>query len=168
MSELAFLSVDAARTDDGFEPRAASPLARALAGAEGVRDLSLVGKLEVRGDVSELDVADEVVRLTPTRALVLGGRETREQLRESGYFVLDLTAALAGLELEAGGEQVLRRLTELDLRALPAVGAVARVRTIVLREGDRFRLFFPQEYGHYVVEVVLDAIAGLALVSFPT
>ena len=46
---LAFLSPSAARAEAGFEPRAASPLARALAGAEGIDDLSLLGKLEVRG-----------------------------------------------------------------------------------------------------------------------
>ncbi len=56
----------------------------------------------------------------------------------------------------------MRRLTDLDLGALPAVGKVAEVPTVVLREGDRFRLFFPQELGHYLAEVVLDTLDGLA------
>jgi hypothetical protein len=36
------------------------------------------------------------------------------------------------------------------------------VQAIVLRdEGETFRFFFPQEYGHYVAEVVVDALEGL-------
>ena len=49
MSELAFLSPDRARSEDLFAPRFASPLARVLAGTTAVRDLSQLGKLEVRG-----------------------------------------------------------------------------------------------------------------------
>ena len=55
----------------------------------------------------------------------------------------------------------MRRLTDLDLDDLPAVGAVAHVPTIVLRNGEEFRLFFPQEYGHYLAEVVLDTLEGV-------
>jgi hypothetical protein len=70
-----------------------------------------------------------------------------------------MTGALAGLEVE--GEQAVRRLTDLDLDALPAAGKVAEVPAVVLRDGERFRIFFPQEYGHYVAEVVLDVLEGL-------
>ena len=56
----------------------------------------------------------------------------------------------------------MRRLTDLDLESLPAAGAVAHVQAYVLRDGgDVFRLFFPQEYGHYLAEVVVDAAEGV-------
>ena len=55
MSELAFISPGAARPESGFEPRVSSPLARALAGSTGIRDLSGLGKLEVRrADIAAL------------------------------------------------------------------------------------------------------------------
>jgi carbon-monoxide dehydrogenase large subunit len=50
----------------------------------------------------------------------------------------------------------------LDLDELPAVGAVAHVPTLVLRNGEEFRLFFPQEYGHYMAEVVIDTLEGIS------
>jgi hypothetical protein len=84
----------------------------------------------------------------------------REKLAPS-FLVFDLSAALAGLQVR--GETLMRRLTDLDLDDLPAVGSVAHVRTYVLRDdAETFRLFFPQEYGHYVAEVVVDAVEGLA------
>jgi hypothetical protein len=155
LTELAFLSPDRA---EGDAPRLASPLARVLGADTRVRDLSLLGKIEVRGDV-EPDVEAEVVRITPQRALVLCAYERCAELRER-LGGIDMTGALAGLELE--GEQAMRRLIDLDLDALPAVGKVAEVPAVVLREGDRFRLFFPQELAHYVGEVVLDTLDGLA------
>jgi hypothetical protein len=159
VTELAFLSVDGGRSGDGFEPRFASPLARALSGTTQVRDLSHLGKIEVRGDVDAIDVDVEVVRLGPSRALVLCDYERCAGLRERlPGLVIDLTGALAGLELE--GVRAMRRLTDLDLDSLPAAGKVAEVPAIVLRDGDRFRLFFPQEVGHYLAEVVLDALEG--------
>ncbi len=167
MSELEFLSPDRARPEAGFEPIYRSPLERALRDAPaGVRDLSRSGKLEVRGDLDGAGMPGgaEVVRLTPHRALVLCRPEELHslgaELRERFDSVVDLTGALAGLQVQ--GEQLLRRLTDLDLAALPAAGEVARVRAIVLRDGEDFQLFFPQEYGTYVVEVVLDALRGLA------
>jgi hypothetical protein len=161
VTSLAFLSPDLARAGDGFEPRLASPLARALHGDARVRDLSLLGKLEVRGDVDALAVDAEVVRITPRRALVICPLERCADVRARLQgLVVDMTGALAGLELE--GEQAMRRLTDLDLDALPAVGKVAEVPAVVLRDGDRFRIFFPQELGHHVAEVVLDALDGLA------
>jgi len=159
VSELAFLSVDRARSGDGFEPRFASPLARALAGTTRVRDLSRIGKIEVRGDVDAIDVDAEVVRLGPRRALVLCEYERCADIRARlPGLVVDVTGALAGLELE--GEPAMRRLTDLDLDALPAAGKVAEVPALVLRDGERFRLFFPQELGHHLAAVVLDTLAG--------
>ena len=160
MSDLAFLSPDTARAGDGFEPRRASPLQRALANTRSVRDLSLLGKIEVRGDVDAIDVDAEVVRITPRRALVLCPYERCAEMRaQLPGTVIDVTAALAGLEFE--GEQALRRLTDLDPASLPAAGKVADVPGLVLRDGSRFRIFVPQEYGHYVAGVVLDVLAGL-------
>lgn len=174
---LAFLS------PAGCAPEAlASPLARALdtvsdtgphnhAGLrpEGVRhrlrDLSLDGKIEIRGDLTlvEPGPGEELVRLSPRRGLLLvdgDPLDAIERLRGRGVRAYDVTGALAGIELE--GELLLRRLTDLDLNALPAAGGFARIGATVLRdEGERFRVYFPQELGHYVAEVVLDAIAGL-------
>jgi hypothetical protein len=161
MSDWSFLSPQEARASGGFEPRPVSPLARALTHSPSLRDLSLEPKLEVRGEIDAVDFPSgaEVVRVAPRRALVLGAA-SRAALEDAGYFVTDTTAALAGLELE--GLELMRRLTELDLDALPAVGSVAHVQTVVLRDGDRFRLFFPQEYGLYLAEVIVDAAEGLA------
>jgi len=161
MSDLGFLSPDRARAGVGFEPWFASPLARALAGQTAVRDLSGLGKIEVRGDVEAIDVDAEVVRITPRRALVLCDYERRADLVERlPGMAIDMTGALAGLELV--GERATRRLTDLDLEALPAAGKVAEVPAIVLRDGDSFRIFFPQEYAHYLAEVVLDTLEGVA------
>ena len=161
MSHLDFLSPDLAAPEASWR----SPLERALAHApEGIADVSRTAVLEVRGDVGGLDVADaEVVRLTPERALVLCDWEraggTRDELGR-GLHVTDLSAGWAGLTLR--GETLLQRLTDLAPAALPAVGAVAHVQALVLFDGaESFRLFFPQEYGHYVAEVVVDAARGV-------
>jgi sarcosine oxidase gamma subunit len=163
---LEFLSPGLARRDGGFEPVQRSPLERGLQAAPpDVRDLSATGKLEVRGELSGLELGGgELVRITPDRALVLCPPEeverSIERLRAQRCSVVDMTSALAGIQVR--GETLLRRLTDLDLGALPAVGAVARVPATVLRHDDEFRIFFPQEYADYVAEVVLDTAAGLA------
>src|SRR5262245_61293569 len=108
MSSPAFLST-------GTAPQA-SPLARALDGAIGIRDLSLVRKLEVRGTVGDLGPDVDVLQLTPTRALVVG----EPNATPPGF---DMTSALAGIAVR--GEQLMRRLTDLDLSRLPAVGKLA-------------------------------------------
>jgi hypothetical protein len=162
VTELAFISPDRARNGAGFEPRFASPLARVLAGNDAVHDVSQVGKIEVRGDVDAIDVDAEVLRITPQRALVLCDYDRCAELRERlPGTVIDMTGALAGIELAS--ERAMHRLTDLDLEALPAAGKVADVPAIVTRNngGARFRMFFPQEYAHYVGEVVLDALEGL-------
>jgi hypothetical protein len=150
------------------EPEAlASPLARSLADVspDVVRDLSLDGKVEVRGAVNGLEPlpGEELIRLSPRRALLLVDGDAVsvvERLRRHGLLAYDATGALGGLGFE--GEQVARRLTDLDLAKLPAAGGFARIGAVLVRDGgERFRVYFPQELGHYVAEVVLDAIEGL-------
>jgi hypothetical protein len=164
VSRLGFLS------PDGAAPGVAlvSPLGRALPeqAAGGVRDVSSLGKLELRGEIEAVEEGpgEELIRITPRRALLVTEGSTaaaRERLHGGGCRVYDMTAALGGLEVE--GEDLLRRLTDLDLGRLPAVGPVARGVPAVIerRGGDTFRLFVPQELGHYVAEVVLDAAGGL-------
>jgi hypothetical protein len=152
MSRLAFLSPHEA------DVAGVSPLRHVSSTA--FSDVSHLGKLEVRGDVDGLDA----IPLGPGRALrVLEGdvRGERDRLLALGYRVYDMTAALAALEVE--GEDLMRRLTELDLDALPAIGSIARGTTALIerRGGERFRLFVPQELGQFVAEVVTDMARGL-------
>ncbi|HXV58010.1 MAG TPA: hypothetical protein VD704_09090 [Gaiellaceae bacterium] len=163
MKELDFLSPDLAAPEAAWR----SPLERALARApESVEDLSRTAVLEVLGDLDALDATGgEVVRLTPERAVVLAPFEEAARLRErlaaAGRLVVDVSAGWAGLRVR--GETVMRRLTDLDLDSLPAAGALAHVRALVLRDDpETFRIFVPQEYGHYVAEVVADAVQGVS------
>lgn len=82
-----------------------------------------------------------------------------EQVRPFGP-----VAAVAGIEVEAPfAQRLLARITDLDPDALPAIGAVAHVRTLVAHEGgDRYRLWFPQEFSDYLAHVVIDTWEGLA------
>ena len=131
-----------------------------------LRDLSLeLAKFEVRGELDRA-AGEDVIRITPRRALVLGpfaeGEALEARLRASAETVIDVTGALAGLRIEApDAATLMRRLTDLDLEDLPAAGAVARVPAVVRRDGDAFELFWPQEYGHYLAEVIVDAAEGL-------
>jgi sarcosine oxidase gamma subunit len=158
---LDFLSPDRADA----EARWRSPLERGLEHAPPeIADISLTGKLDVRGDLDSVDAKGvELVRITPERGLVLCDFTKTGDIRArlaAGFLVVDRSAALAGLQLR--GEALMRRLTDLDLDSLPAVGAVAHVQAYVLRDdAETFRLFFPQEYGHYLAEVVVDAAEGL-------
>lgn len=162
MSELAFLS-----PSRGAPETLASPLARALEGVDpdAVRDLSLDGKVEIRGDVSLVlpEAGEELIRLSPRRAFLFtdgDAAEAAERLRAEGVLAYDATGALAGLALR--GETLMRRLTDLDLDTLPTSGPFAHVWSIVVRdEGEWFRVYVHQELGHYVAEAALDAIAGL-------
>jgi sarcosine oxidase gamma subunit len=149
---------------------ARSPLERALrSGPRGIRfhDLSLtLAKLEVRGDLDAIGVVD-VIRITPRRGLVLApaakGKALEAKLRKQAATVVDRTGALAGLRVEgAQAATLMRRLTDLDLERLPAAGAVGRVPALVRGGGEAFELFWPQEYGHHLAQVVLDAAEGLA------
>jgi sarcosine oxidase gamma subunit len=163
VTELAFLSAD--RADAVAVWR--SPLERALADADpslGIRDVSRTGKIEVRGEIGELEIEGaEAVWITPHRALVVCDYDEAAEIRgrlSERFLAIDVTGALAGLEVR--GERLLRRLTDLDLDDLPAPGPVAHVQAIVIRDADEtFRIFFPQEYGHYLAEVVVDAAEGL-------
>ena len=161
MSTLDFLSPS--RCQPGTTT---SPLRRALEGADGVTDLWLDGKVEIRGDLElvELDAGEELVRLTPRRAYLFTENDPAEvvaRLREAGVLAYDVTGALAGMVIE--GEQLMRRVTDLDLEKLPAAGPLlSRVTAIVIREdGERFRVYVPQELGHDVAVAVLDTAAGL-------
>jgi sarcosine oxidase gamma subunit len=158
MTELAFLSPHRADSDAIWR----SPLERALAYAPaGIEDISRIGKVEVRGDIDALDVDAEVVRITPARAIVLGDVESILARAGDAFFAVDVSAGYAGLRVR--GQQLLRRLTDLDLDNLPAVGSVHHVQTLVIRDDDEtFRLFFPQEYGDYVAELGIDAAEGLS------
>jgi hypothetical protein len=154
MSDLLFCS-------PGSAP-ASSPLARALAGARDIVDLSPVGKLEVRGAGADgLALDADVIPITPTRALVVCPNEERAELARSlPGLVVDVTSAYAAIEVR--GEALLRRLTDLDLESLPASGKVAGVPALLTRNGDAFRILFAQEYGDSVVELVRDVQKGLA------
>jgi hypothetical protein len=162
MSSLAFLSPGGCAAET-----LVSPLRRALADVDPprVRDLSLEGKVELRGDLDLVETQDgeELVRLSARRGLLLTDGdpvETVQRLRELGVLAYDATGALAGFAVE--GEQLMRRLTDLELDALPAAGPFARVTAIVVRDdGERFRVYVPQELGHDVVVAVLDALVGL-------
>ena len=156
MSELAFLSPRLCAP----EVTLVSPLARAL--REPVRDVSSLGKFELRGAVlgAQPGPGEELIPISSTRALLVTGGDP-PRLPQPGLRIYDLTGGLAAFEVE--GEQLMRRLTDLDLDLLPAAGPVARgVPALVERRGsDTFRIFVQQDLGHYVVEVVLDIAAGL-------
>jgi hypothetical protein len=121
-----------------------------------------VTRVEPIGNV-EPEPGEQLIRLSPRRGLLLVDGDpaaAADRLRSLALRAYDATGSLAGLAIE--GEQLLRRLTDLDLDALPAAGGFARIGAVVVRdEGERFRVYFPQELGHYVAEVVLDTIAGL-------
>ena len=68
MSDLAFLSPGRASAEATWR----SPLERALRGAPPeISDLSLTGKIEIRGDLPKSVKRGELVRITPNRGLVL-------------------------------------------------------------------------------------------------
>lgn len=146
----------------------ASPLARALADVDPalVEDLSAGGKVEIRGDVARVEARDgeELIRLSPQRGFLLTNSDPLEavgRIRAAGLRAYDVTGAYAGFAVR--GEQLMRRLTDLDLDRLPAAGPLfLRVPAIVVRDdGDRFRIFVAQELGHDVVMAVLDMARGL-------
>ena len=144
-----------------------SPLRRALEGADStqVRDLSLEGIVDVRGDVGSVALGrgDELLRLSPRRGFLFTGADpvaVVERLRAGGALAYDATGAYAGIAIAS--EEVMRRLTDLDLEAIPTAGPFAHVTALFRRGADGwFHVHVHQELGHYVAEAVLDAIAGL-------
>ena len=160
MTELAFLSPGRASSEAVWR----SPLQRALRGAPPeISDLSLTGKIEVRGDLDAFGLEGiELVRITPTRGLVLCDFTKTVDILETlqgDFLAIDVSGTLAGLQVQ--GEALMRRITDIDLDDLPAAGAVSHIQALVLRDGGTFRLFFGQEYSDYLAEVVIDAHEGL-------
>jgi hypothetical protein len=142
----------------------ASPVRHAL--GAGITDVSHVGKLELRGRLDGVapKPGEDLLRFAPARALLVtdgSAAAAAERMSGAGVRVYDMTAALAAFEF--AGEDALRRLTDLDPAQLPATGAIARGTWALIepRGEARFRVFVPQELGHYVVEVVLDTLRGL-------
>ena len=145
-----------------------SPLRRALEGSDPavLRDLSLEGIVEIRGsvDAAEPRAGEELVRLSPRRGFLFTDddpADVAERVRAGGALAYDATGALAGIAIAS--EQVMRRLTDLDLDGIPTAGSFAHVTALVRRGADGwFHVYVQQELGHYVAEAVLDALAGLA------
>lgn len=187
MSTLDFISLQKTHTDERFRPLAKSPMQRRLAdvGAEfEERDGRLVatfvpGQADLRIRVRDathhyrivqaegrLEFGDGIHGVSPptgnghTLAAYEYGAGATGDLPEGA---IDMSAAWAALEIEgAGADRVLRRLTDLDLDDLPLVGQLAHVRALVARPAeDRYLIVFPQEYGHYLWEVVVDAAEPL-------
>ena len=144
-----------------------SPLRRALADADPavVRDLSLEGVVEIRGNVDAVSpgAGDELMRLSPGRAFLFTDddpADVAEHVRAGGARAYDATGALAGIAIAS--EQVMRRLTDLDFEQIPAAGPFAHVTALFRRGADGwFYVYVQQELGHYVAEAVLDALAGM-------
>jgi hypothetical protein len=159
VNELAFLSPGRASVEAVWR----SPLERALRDApREIGDLSETGKIEIRGDLPSSVNGGQLVQITATRGLVLCDFTKTVELLErlsKDYLAVDVSASLAGLSVR--GETLMRRITDLDLDALPAAGAVAHTQAVVTRDGDSFALWFGQEYSDYLTEVVIDAHKGL-------
>ena len=144
-----------------------SPLRRALEAADPqqVRDLSLEGIVEVRGDLGVItpETGEELLRLSPRRGFLFTDGDPVAvvgRLRAGGVLAYDATGAYAGIAVAS--EQVMRRLTDLDLDSIPTAGPFAHVTALFRRGTDGwFHVHVHQELGHYVAEAVLDAIAGL-------
>jgi len=130
-----------------------------------VRDLSLEGIVEVRGDLDSVapGAGEELLRLSPRRGFLFTAADPAQvvaRIRAGGVLAYDATGAYAGIAI--ANEQVLRRLTDLDLDRIPTAGPFARVTALFRRGADGwFHVHVHQELGHYVAEAVLDAIAGL-------
>jgi len=144
-----------------------SPLRRGLETADptGVRDLSLEGLVEIRGDLDVVapGAGEELVRLSSRRGFLFTDddpADVAERVRASGALAYDATGALACIAIAS--EQVMRRLTDLDLERIPTAGPFARVTALFRRDDEGwFRVYVQQELGHYVAEAVLDVSRGL-------
>lgn len=188
MSALGFLSPFGAVDAKGFHPVARSSMDRRQrdAGATfeerngwlvpvsipgeadrvavaGVADLSHLAVLEVRP--SEPVLAGEGVvwhRLSDRRSLAVCDAAGAAALRaEAGdRTVVDLSGALSIVAVcGEEADTVIRRLTHLH--HVPSSGEVAHVNAHLLKPGDAYWIVFPQEYGHYLWDVVVDRAAAL-------
>jgi glycine cleavage system aminomethyltransferase T len=187
MTTLDFISPDRAKTDLGFSPVLRSSMERhqrehgatfderdgwlvpvSFPGeAErlarvGIVDLSHLGKLEVRGTGPSEEGKDVHVwyRIRPELSLVLCAfRDTfllRSTLARRFELVLDETGALNILALVGPeAKSVLRRLTHLH--EFPSSGPLGHVGVHVLERDGGYWIVFPQEYGHYLWEIAMDA-----------
>ena len=174
MSALDFLSVDAAHAQGRFRPLARSPFLRRLEGAAeqggwlvptgtggndavSIRDVTHLHRVRESSDgvLVEFEPGDE------REPVVVGWLWNGEERPPED--ALDVSAGYGVLELEGPKvEALLRRLTDLDLERLPAAGAVAHVRAILIHDGEHaYRLLVEQELADYLLEVVLDAIEPL-------
>jgi hypothetical protein len=187
VSTLDFISLEHARADERFHPVAKSPMQRRLVdiGAEfeerdgrlvatfvpgqadlGIRVRDATHLYRIVQAEGRLEFGDGIHGVSPptgtghTLAAYEYGAGAAGNLPAGA---IDVSAAWAALELEgAKADRVLRRLTDLDLDDLPLVGQLAHVRALVARpDDDRFLIVFPQEYGHYLWEVVVDAAEPL-------
>lgn len=146
-----------------------SPLRRALESADPgvVRDLSLEGIVEIRGNVDAVSPVEgeELLRLSPRRAFLFTDgdpADVAERVRAGGVLAYDATGGYAGIAI--ADERIMRRLTDLDLEQIPTAGPFAKVTALYRRGADGwFRVYVQQELGHYVAMAVLDASQCLAL-----
>ena len=104
-----------------------------------VRDLSLDGVVEVRGSVDAVSpgAGEELVRLSPRRAFLFtpdDPADVASRVRAAGALAFDATGALAGIAIR--DEQVMRRLTDLDLERIPTAGPFAHVTALFRRDAD--------------------------------
>ena len=162
---LARSSLERAQRDAGavFEERGGWLVPASIPGegerraVVGVADLSHLSKFEVRPALAAVEDANAVHhKISPKRSLVIGG-----SARPEGKLVLDLTGALAIVAV-VGPQAVtlIRRLTHID--HFPAGGEVAHITAHILApRPETFWIVFPQEYGHYLWEVVVDRAAPL-------
>ena len=82
------------------------------------------------------------------------------RVRAAGARAYDATGAYAGVAI--ADERVVRRLTDLDLDAVPTAGPFAHVSALFRRGANgAVHVYVHQELVHYVAEDVLDSLAGL-------
>jgi glycine cleavage system aminomethyltransferase T len=185
MSRLAFLSTDAT-SDSRRTPVARSPMYRqqrdrgarfetrhgwelavtfpneaAMLQTVGIMELPQLGKFDVRGAGARPSAMRSTwYQITPQRALCIAdapdAARVGADLERSARRVVDVSSGLGSLALlgpRAG--ELLRRIT--DLEVFPASGMVCHVHGHILTIDGGFLLLLPQEYGHYLYEVLLDA-----------
>ena len=134
----------------------------------GWADVSHLRKVELHGAIAGLEPGRAVARdgawhcrLTPTRALVIGGSGDHD----AALHPVDVTTQFAALRLVGpAARDTLARFCALDLR--PAVtppgsvrpGSVARTPGLVVCEAaDRYLVLAGAAYGEYLWTVVTDA-----------